>query len=112
MEWDAIKALVEAELGKAPEEIFDDFAETPIAAASIGQVHRASKNGKNLAVKVQYPEIRELLAADMKSITKLSKLALSMFPLDGEALASELAIRMQEECDYQLEAKTQSCSRQ
>ncbi len=107
MEWDAIKALVEAELGKSPEEIFDDFAETPIAAASIGQVHRASKNGKNLAVKVQYPEIRELLAADMKSITKLSKLALSMFPLDGEALASELAIRMQEECDYQLEAKNQ-----
>ena len=107
MEWKTIRSLIEAELGSDPHDVFDEFAETPMAAASIGQVHRAKKDGTELAVKVQYPEIRELLAADMKSITKLSKLALMMFPLDGEALANELTIRMKEECDYEAEAKNQ-----
>ena len=51
-------------LGKTPEEVFDTFSENSINAASIGQVHKATKNGKELAVKIQYPGVAESIGSD------------------------------------------------
>ena len=52
-------------LDKYPEEVFDTFEKDSINAASIGQVHKATKNGKNLAVKIQYPGVAESISSDL-----------------------------------------------
>ena len=65
---------------KYPEEIFDTFSADSINAASIGQVHQATKNGKKLAVKIQYPGVRESIATD---IALVKPIAVRMFNLKG-----------------------------
>ena len=107
MEPEQIRQVVIEELGAAPDQLFDEFEPTPFAAASIGQVHRARKGDKHLAVKIQYPGIRELLSSDLKSIKRLSRLAGLLSPVDGPAIAEEMRARMMEECDYRQEATHQ-----
>ena len=67
--------------GKAPSEIFDDFDSTSVNAASIGQVHRASKDGKSLAVKIQYPGVSDSISSDLAIIKPI---AMKMFNIKGE----------------------------
>jgi len=107
MDPDVIVQLLTKELGDVPERIFDEFEPMPFAAASIGQVHRARLGDQRLAVKVQYPQIDELMRKDLTTISRLSRVALLLGPVDGKGLARELQERILEECDYRIEADNQ-----
>jgi predicted unusual protein kinase regulating ubiquinone biosynthesis (AarF/ABC1/UbiB family) len=107
VEAEAIAQVVRAELGAAPEALFDRFEPMPFAAASIGQVHRATLDGRAWAVKIQYPGVEELLRADVATVGRLARLATLLSPVDGRGLVDELAARVLEECDYDKEARSQ-----
>lgn len=85
-----------------PEELFDSFSPDSINAASIGQVHKAKKNGKDLAVKIQYPGIRESISSD---IALVKPIAVRMFNLQGtsDEYFQEVEDKLTEETDYKLE---------
>jgi predicted unusual protein kinase regulating ubiquinone biosynthesis (AarF/ABC1/UbiB family) len=101
--------VIEADLGAAPGEIFDQWDPEPIAAASIGQVHRAiTRDGIAVAVKVQYPGIRETIEADLGNVALIKRLLKVAAPKqDVEGLIAELRERIREELDYEREARNQ-----
>jgi predicted unusual protein kinase regulating ubiquinone biosynthesis (AarF/ABC1/UbiB family) len=102
-------AVVEEELGVPPERAFARWDPHPIAAASIGQVHRAvTLDGRAVAVKVQYPGIAETIAADLRNVALLRRMLRIAAPAqDTGALISELRDRIGEELDYRREAASQ-----
>jgi predicted unusual protein kinase regulating ubiquinone biosynthesis (AarF/ABC1/UbiB family) len=102
-----VKKVIEADLGAPLDELFTAFDRVPIAAASIGQVHRATlPDGRGVAVKVQYPGIAEAIEADMKNLTLGLKLLKSIVPgIDTAAIADEIRERIYDELDYELEAQ-------
>jgi predicted unusual protein kinase regulating ubiquinone biosynthesis (AarF/ABC1/UbiB family) len=90
---------------KSPQELFDSFEMNATNAASIGQVHRAEKDGKKLAVKVQYPGVSESIGSDLKMIRPI---AIAMFGLnekDVDRYMGEVREKLLEETDYNLELK-------
>jgi predicted unusual protein kinase regulating ubiquinone biosynthesis (AarF/ABC1/UbiB family) len=106
--------VVEAELGQPPERAFLEWDPVPIAAASIGQVHRAlwwdAELGEEraVAVKVQYPGAAEAISADLANADLLGSLMSQLFRgLDPEPLVNELRARLGEELDYRIEARNQ-----
>ena len=102
-------AVVEEELGAPPERAFARWDPRPIAAASIGQVHRAvTLDGRAVAVKAQYPGIAETIAADLGNVTLLRRMLRIAAPAqDVDALLGELRDRIGEELDYRREAGNQ-----
>ena len=102
-------SVIEAELGQAPEQVFARWDPEPIAAASIGQVHRAiTTDGLAVAVKVQYPGIAEMMAADLDNVSLLRRMLRVTAPSqDVEGLIAELRERVLEELDYRREAANQ-----
>jgi len=88
--------------GKEPHELFDTFNPESINAASIGQVHKATKDGKDLAVKIQYPGVRESIGTD---IAMVKPIAVRMFNLQGtsDEYFQEIEGKLMEETDYTLE---------
>lgn len=100
---------IESELGEKPTELFLQWDPIPIAAASIGQVHRAiTREGVAAAVKVQYPGVAEAVKSDLGNAGWLFGAMKSMFPgLDSGPIVSELRDRLFEELDYNLEAENQ-----
>ena len=102
--------VVEAELGMAPDRAFAQWDPEPIAAASIGQVHRAiTHDGQAVAVKVQYPGIAEAIAADLDNVALLRRMLRITAPAqDVDALLAELRERVLEELDYRREAANQA----
>ncbi len=91
--------------GKAPGEIFDTFNANSVNAASIGQVHKAVKNGKNLAVKIQYPGIANSISSDL---TLVKPIAISMFNIkgkDSDKYFKEVEDKLIEETNYLIEIK-------
>lgn len=107
MSYARVCEVVEAELGRSPDALFERFDREPFAAASIGQVHRARFDGREVAVKVQYPGIEEVLASDLSTLGFMTRVSTLGLPIDGAALVEELRERMLEECDYTLEAANQ-----
>jgi len=103
-------AVVAEELGAPPERAFARWDPQPIAAASIGQVHRAvTLDGRAVAVKVQYPGIAETIAADLGNVALLRRMLRIAAPAqDIDALLTELRERVLEEVDYRREASNQS----
>lgn len=101
--------VVRSELGAGPEEIFIDWDPIPIAAASIGQVHRAvTRDGRAVAVKVQYPGVDDAIRGDLDNAGLIFGAMKAMFPgLDPKPLVDELRERIVEELDYRLEADNQ-----
>jgi predicted unusual protein kinase regulating ubiquinone biosynthesis (AarF/ABC1/UbiB family) len=101
--------VVEEELGAPPERAFARWDPQPIAAASIGQVHRAvTHDGRAVAVKVQYPGIAETIAADLGNVALLRRMLRITAPAqDVDALLFELRDRVLEELDYRREAGNQ-----
>jgi predicted unusual protein kinase regulating ubiquinone biosynthesis (AarF/ABC1/UbiB family) len=101
--------VVEEELGAPPERAFARWDPRPIAAASIGQVHRAvTLDGRAVAVKVQYPGIAETIAADLRNVALLRRMLRITAPAqDVDALIAELRERVLEELDYRREASNQ-----
>ncbi len=103
MAWEQIRPVVERALGAPVLDLFERFDPEPVAAASIGQVHRARFEGQEVAVKIQYPGVADTLAVDLGNLARLGLLARLGMP-DAPALVEELRSRFQEECDYRLEA--------
>lgn len=101
------REIVEESLAGVLEDHFDTFTLEPVAAASIGQVHRAVVDGAAVAVKVQYPEIAGTFAHDLDIVTRIASLASLASAVDGKAIVNELASRLEEECDYAREARMQ-----
>lgn len=102
-------AAVEAELGARPEVIFAEWDPVPIAAASIGQVHRAiTRDDRAVAVKVQYPGVAEAVRADLGNANLIFGALAALFPgLDPAPVATEIKERLIEELDYENEATNQ-----
>ena len=109
MSADLAAQVIEEELGQPPDRLFAAWDPEPIAAASIGQVHRAiTTNGVAIAVKVQYPGIAETIEADLGNVALLRKMLRIMAPSqDVAALLAELRDRVTEELDYRKEARNQ-----
>ena len=101
--------MIKAELGDAPEKVFREWDPRPIAAASIGQVHRAiTADGLAVAVKVQYPGIADTIAADLGNVALIKSVLKMAAPRqDVTALLEELRERIGEELDYRHEADNQ-----
>ncbi len=101
--------VVTEELGLPPEQAFATWDPVPIAAASIGQVHRAiTLDGRAVAVKVQYPGIAETIEADLSNVGLLRRMLKITAPSqDVDALLAELRERITEELDYRAEARNQ-----
>jgi len=103
--------VVRRELGADPERVFLDWSDVPVAAASIGQVHRAvTRDGRVVAVKVQYPGVDGAIRGDLDNAQMLYNFiaALRLKNLDVQAIVNELRTRMVEELDYTLEASNQA----
>ncbi len=104
-----LEQLVRHELGGPLQHVFAHFEERAFAAASIGQVHRATTvAGDDVVVKIQYPGVAEAVETDLRNATLLLPLVKRLAPgLDAKALAAELRERIAEELDYELEAQSQ-----
>ncbi len=105
------RAMLEQGLGAPAGDLFDHFEDKPVAAASIGQVHRARLDTIELAVKIQYPDVTASLAADMAVLKRIGALASMATAADGRGIVDELAARLDEECDYAREAAMQTAFR-
>jgi predicted unusual protein kinase regulating ubiquinone biosynthesis (AarF/ABC1/UbiB family) len=107
--WKDMKKVLEGEYGERIEDVFETFDPVPIAAASIGQVYRARlHDGRDVAVKVQYPGVAQAVRADMQNLGIILWLMKSVAPgLDPKAMGDEIRSRIDEELDYELEAQNQ-----
>jgi predicted unusual protein kinase regulating ubiquinone biosynthesis (AarF/ABC1/UbiB family) len=104
-----LEKLMRREFGGPLERVFSDFDERAFAAASIGQVHRATTvDGEDVAVKIQYPGVAEAVETDLRNATLLVPLVKRLAPgLDAKALVVEMRERVGDELDYELEAQNQ-----
>src|SRR5271165_1811742 len=105
-----MRQVIEQDLEQPISEIFSSFEEEPIAAASIGQVYRArlAEDGREVAVKVQYPGVAGAVRADLQNLDMIMRLLKRMTPgLDVDAITEEIRERIVEELDYELEAQNQ-----
>lgn len=102
-----IEARICEELGKSPDELFTSFERRPIASASIGQVHLARlHDGAKVAVKVQYPDIDEIVKRDLNTLRRIFRIVEWFIPYQGlEDLYREIRAIVMEELDYRAEAE-------
>ncbi|MGQ4381165.1 ABC1 kinase family protein [Streptomyces sp. SAS_267] len=105
-----VHSVLEERLGADWAELFVEFEDKPSAAASIGQVHRAVwHDGREVAVKVQYPGAGEALLSDLTQLSRFARLLGPLIPgMDIKPLITELRDRVSEELDYGLEAQAQA----
>ncbi len=90
-------------IGKTPLEIFDEFDEKAANAASIGQVHIAKKNGKKLAVKIQYPGVADSIVSDLKMVKPFALRLMKVKEADIKPYFDEVQSKLLEEADYKKE---------
>lgn len=108
--YDEVKEMIKSETGRFPEEIFRSFDKTPIAAASMGQVHRATLKDteEEVAVKVQRPNIQQIIEVDVEIMAHLASLmerhVAEMEAIHPTKVVNEFAHSIEEELDYTLEA--------
>ncbi len=104
-----VHEVLTTRIGEDWREYFLEFDDTPAAAASIGQVHRAVwHDGREVAVKVQYPGAGEALLSDLAQLSRFARLLGPLVPgVDVKPLIKELRDRVSEELDYELEAQAQ-----
>ncbi|WP_026875119.1 ABC1 kinase family protein [Jiangella gansuensis] len=104
-----VHGVLAADLGADWREQFRSFDDAPAAAASIGQVHKAVwHDGREVAVKIQYPGAGDALRSDLRQVARLGRSIGALVPgMDAKALVEELHDRMVEELDYRMEADAQ-----
>ncbi len=104
-----LEKMMRQEFGVPLKRVFSEFDERAFAAASIGQVHRATTvDGEEVVVKIQYPGVAEAVETDLRNAMMLLPLVKRLAPgLDAKALAAEMRERIGEELDYELEAQNQ-----
>jgi predicted unusual protein kinase regulating ubiquinone biosynthesis (AarF/ABC1/UbiB family) len=106
--FESMRQVIEEDFGQPLDRIFAEFESTPIAAASIGQVYRGTlHDGRQVAVKVQYPGIDAAVRADLKNLAMFRRVLQSAMPWVTPAVLDELRLNMESELDYQAEANTQ-----
>jgi predicted unusual protein kinase regulating ubiquinone biosynthesis (AarF/ABC1/UbiB family) len=107
MGWAFVKRRMSAELGAGWEKKFNNFEHHPAAAASLGQVHRASAlNGEELACKLQYPDMQSAVEADLNQLQMLFSIRKRFdTAIDSSEIIVEIAARLREELDYVREAR-------
>jgi predicted unusual protein kinase regulating ubiquinone biosynthesis (AarF/ABC1/UbiB family) len=107
MGWAFVKRRMSAELGPDWQQTFSNFEHHPAAAASLGQVHRArAHDGSPLACKLQYPDMKSAVEADLRQLEWLFALHRRIEPvIDTSEIAKEIAARLREELDYEREAR-------
>ncbi len=91
--------------GKHPNDLFDTFNATSVNAASIGQVHTAEKDGKKLAVKIQYPGVAKSIASDLAMVKPIAMSMLNIKGKDSDKYFKEVEDKLVEETNYVLEIK-------
>ena len=91
--------------GNYPEELYDEFTSQSVNAASIGQVHRATKDGKKLAVKIQYPGVADSISSDLAMVKPIATRMFNLQGKDSEKYFKEVEGKLLEETDYVLEVK-------
>lgn len=101
--------------GKTPESFFETFTRSAVNAASIGQVHQATKGGKTFAVKIQYPGVADSVSSDLKLVRPFALRLLNMNEKELDHYMEEVEERLVEETDYNLEVErsreiSQACS--
>ena len=111
MGFETVRSTVEAELGAPLTELFSSFSKTPIAAATIAQVHEATMHkGRHVAVKVQRPGLKAKIATDIAALTYLVSLGEKLFPqlraLDLPVVVHEFANSLNRELDFSHEARS------
>jgi predicted unusual protein kinase regulating ubiquinone biosynthesis (AarF/ABC1/UbiB family) len=92
--------------GKTPQELYDTFDMNAVNAASIGQVHRATKDGKKLAVKIQYPGVAQSVKSDLKMVKPFAVRLMNLNEKDVDKYMEEVETKLMEETDYVLELKS------
>jgi len=104
-----VHRVLDAQLGTKWRQRFADFDDTPVASASIGQVHQALwSDGREVAVKIQYPGADEALRADLKTMQRMVAVLKQLSPgADVQGVVDELISRTEMELDYRLEADNQ-----
>ncbi len=109
MDFSLVRGVIEEELKNDLGKLFKNIEEEPIAAASIGQVHRATlKSGEEVVLKVQYPGVDKAIEADLKFSSSLAGIINAVHKnADAKAVIAELEIRLREELDYNLERQNQ-----
>jgi len=100
-----VKKTFRKYFGKNPEAIFDEFSQESVNAASIGQVHQAKKGNKNLAVKIQYPGVRESISSDLNMVKPIAMKMFNIKKEGSESYFQEVEDKLFEETDYNLELK-------
>jgi len=100
-----VKKTFRKYFGKNPEDIFDEFTTESVNAASIGQVHKAKKEGQNFAVKIQYPGVRESISSDLKMVKPIAMKMFNIKKEGSESYFEEVENKLFEETDYTLELK-------
>jgi predicted unusual protein kinase regulating ubiquinone biosynthesis (AarF/ABC1/UbiB family) len=113
MPFDIVRQRLSDELRRPIESVFETIDERPLAAASIGQVHRARlRGGVEVAVKIQYPGIDKAMSADLKNAKVMSLFKQALFvKTDIKAIMAELEERLLDECNYLKEAEYQRAFR-
>ena len=91
--------------GMYPEDLYQDFDATSVAAASIGQVHRAKKDGKQLAVKIQYPGVADSISSDLALVKPVAMKMFNIKGKDSDKYFKEVEGKLLEETDYELEVQ-------
>src|SRR5699024_3021568 len=100
-----VRSLIKKELGAYPEQLFASFNPQAIAAASIGQVHRARlKSGEEVAIKIQYPNVRNTIQSDLKLAKSLLK-RVTKKGANLDVYLEEIKQTLLEETDYQQEGQ-------
>ena len=100
-----VKKTFKKYLGKYPEEIYDTFTPDAVNAASIGQVHKATKDGKTMAVKIQYPGVADSISSDLALVKPIATRMFNLRGKDSEKYFKEVENKLLEETDYVLELK-------
>jgi predicted unusual protein kinase regulating ubiquinone biosynthesis (AarF/ABC1/UbiB family) len=93
------------QFGKTPQQMFDTFEMKAANAASIGQVHKATKDGKELAIKIQYPGVAESIKSDLKIVKPIAFRLLELSEKEFDKYIKEVESKLLEETDYELELK-------
>ena len=105
--FEKMRKVVEDDLGEPLDQLFAEFAEEAVAAASIGQVYRARlHDGRDVAVKVQYPGVAQAVRADLQNLGLIMRVAKRIAPgMDAKAMTKEIRERLTDELDYEHEAQ-------
>ncbi|HVL61469.1 MAG TPA: AarF/UbiB family protein [Microbacterium sp.] len=106
--YEAVRRQIVASYGAEPEELWDDFDRTPLAAASLGQVHRARYRGEDVVVKVLRPGVERLVTADVVAANRILGFVARRWPTRqvraAQTVVAEFAVRTREELDFRQEA--------